>query len=267
MAKLSSTQRLYNKLLNQLNKSAKQAAMTYGINIKDYAVKPAKRANARSIKKIQALTSRLKGEVEAIKKTTGYNKSRKNRQNAHNEHKYDVNKQGYKKYFSTRSTPSLANEKLYEAKSQGYKSSIRQTPPNLSDNVLKVFEAEMNNAAYMYRHPRGNAKWEEAVHDAGRTAIESFDSNIMQWVTKQLSEKVIRQEVAENLYSNFHINYDDLERYLYQFESNGTGTLTHIDNEGEYRLVKLLSVAFNIDISTYIPDDEYEDPMRGDDNE
>ena len=115
----------------------------------------------------------------------------------------------------------------------------------MEDVIIERFFDEMEAA--QQKDGGISNKWVKAVREAGFEAEVDFKDNIADWVAKQLKEETVRREVSRNLYNNFYVNYEYLERWLYDFESDGNGNMVHL--EGRHPLDTLLETAFNIKIT------------------
>lgn len=249
----SEYRRLRSNLLSRVNYASRQ----FGIDKKDFTPSIPKKITTGSINRLKALNKKLTEKIHEVKVESGYYTHKQRQKDASIPQKqWEFNEAGQKKNIKTSHLPSQSNALKKEK--------VRPTP-SLTDMILDVFESEMSHAQ-MYIHPTGNAKWQHAVQEAGYEAEAEFDGNIRNWLNKQLKNEAVRREVSKNLYHNFHLNYDDLERFLYDFESDFNGTLVHVDGEGNYRLRKLISVAFRLDLSDFDTDDYDNDIINSDDD-
>lgn len=202
----------YKKIRSNYLRSVNNAVKKYGVNKDKYKINIPKKITKSSISNIEKHKKRLEREIREIKIETGYYTKRRKQRRSNN-----------------------VKQKT-----------TQPTPPNLSDIVLERFEQEMK-AAETYVHPKGNKKWQDAVREAGYDADDDFSEGINEWISRNFKKETIRNEVSKNLYRNFYINYDNLEKFLYDFESDFNGNLVHV--EGRQPLDQLLEVAFNIKIT------------------
>lgn len=167
-------------------------------------VKKPKRITEGSIRRLEKLTKKLKGEVHEQKVETGYySRMRKLRAKAKSQPQSKSKKSTPKKLANLTEKPSYVQKPA--------------TPPKMSDVTLRVFEKTAN--AFKSFSARSKP-YEKAVRDAAYEASDEFKEKLDSLITKymnMLKKSEVRNRVSENLSNNYSEFMDNLQSFLFEF--------------------------------------------------
>lgn len=244
----------------------------FGLNKEMFKLNKPKKITEASIRRLKREAERAKAKIHEIKVETGYYTTQRLKRKA----EWDIKKKE-EALNKRRMLQKQAREKARKEKTP-FKSKKLQRPallsrkqkaPNLSDMVYDGLLREISEAKMMRdTKGRGNNKLVEAINKSADKAMNEFLTRFNEFKNKyKLTDEEAKKAISKNLMKNYYSHYEQLERYLYDFESNDNGQMIHIDEERNTRLIKILNITFNLDLDEDYADysvSEYDEIFDGD---
>lgn len=232
----------------------------FGLNKEMFKLNKPKKITEASIRRLKREAERAKAKIHEIKVETGYYTSQRLKRKAESDIKKKEEALNKRKLLQKQAREKARKEKT-PFKSQKLQRpallSRKQKAPNLSDIIYDGLMKEISDASLMRdTKGRGNNKLVEAINKSADRAIEEFNIRFDEFKMKYgFSDEEAKRAISKNLMKNYYSHYDDLERYLYDFESDNNGQMVHIDGERNTRLKKILNITFDINLD--VDEDDY----------
>ena len=220
----SEYKRLRENYLRRLRRFLKE-----GYDLEGFKPQIPKTITQGSINRIAKLNQKLS---EAVKSQGYYNKQREKRQLR----QALTNKQVLKNIEQKQEARKFKQPERYipTNKARDVQDSIGTDTtkvPNLNDVILNEFEQQISNAKTYIGNPK-KAKYQQAVNKAGQEAENLLNQKIDSLINRYRSDienadDVVRDAIAKKLENEAFNLHNQVDQFLFEFISDGAGSLEH----------------------------------------